>query len=361
MSPALSPNFKSSFRKKLLLWYKKHRRDLPWRRTQDPYRIWVSEIMLQQTQVSTVIPYYENFLKKFPTLQKLARAPEEAVLAQWAGLGYYRRAKLLHQGARFILRELGGRFPENPESLKKLPSIGEYTAGAIASIAFHQAAPLVDGNVIRVYSRIFAKRGHAKETQLKKQIWDLAGILVAPENPGDFNQALMELGAMVCRPNLPACGRCPVSSLCRAYEQGNPQVYPETPPAGKIIKLKRVAAVCERAGKVLFVKPKRARWFQGMWSLPHDYWEGNAAPEEVLKRFLREDLGIRLSRPQNLGSTHHGITHHRITTLAWRGQTSGRPRKGQHYEITKYFPIQALNKLALPSFDRKVLQAGKLL
>ncbi|MBI3317834.1 MAG: A/G-specific adenine glycosylase, partial [Candidatus Omnitrophica bacterium] len=194
------------FRRQLLAWYlKNHRKDLPWRKTTDPYRIWVSEIMLQQTQVATVIPYYRRFLKRFPTLRSLAIAQATEVVEAWSGLGYYSRARNLHSAAQEVLWWHGGRLPREPEELLKLPGIGRYTAGAIASIAYDRPAPVLDGNVARVLSRTVGIRRKIQDPAVQKKLWATSSALVPPKSPGTFNQALMELGALVCTPKDPQC------------------------------------------------------------------------------------------------------------------------------------------------------------
>ncbi|HSG04908.1 MAG TPA: A/G-specific adenine glycosylase, partial [Nitrospiria bacterium] len=208
MKPA-SPNI-TLLRKHLLAWYRKSRRDLPWRRTRDPYHILVSEIMLQQTQVDTVIPYYHRFLKAFPTVSKLSRAPERKVLKLWEGLGYYSRARNLHRAAKEVHSGFEGKVPDTLEKLESLPGIGRYTAGAVASIAFDRRTPIVDGNVKRVLCRLFAIEDDPAATSVKNRLWELAESLVPGKSPGDFNQALMEFGATLCRPRNPSCGECPV-------------------------------------------------------------------------------------------------------------------------------------------------------
>lgn len=354
------PSFRTNFRRNLLQWYRKHKRDLPWRRLRDPYAIWVSEVMLQQTQVVTVIPYYEKFLSCFPTLRTLAEAPEEAVLAQWAGLGYYRRAKLLHRGAQAVMKEHGGKMPEQAVALRELPGIGPYTAGAIASIAFGCAEPLVDGNVVRVLSRIFRRRGHAKEGRLQKEIWALAAELIDPDAAGDFNQGLMELGATLCRVVLPSCHRCPVAGLCAAAQSGDPESFPETPPAQKTLRLTRGVAVALRGEAVLLLKPKVSRWFQGMWSLPHEYVGEGGEGAGLLREGLKTKLGLDFDPREALPSTTHGITHHRITSLAWKGEVAGRLKPSADYEEARFFSTAELKSLALPNLDRKVLTAAQI-
>jgi A/G-specific adenine glycosylase len=248
-----------TFHTVLLDWYRRHCRDLPWRRTRDPYRIWLSEIMLQQTRVATVTERYERFLKRFPTVQKLAAARESSVLAQWSGLGYYRRARNLHVAARKTVNELAGNFPDTSEELRKLPGIGRYTAAAIASIAFNEPIAVVDGNVERVISRLLGTPGISE-----KQLWNAAERLLSREQPGNFNQAMMELGATVCLPNEPRCPECPVRSFCRT--QGR-----QTPAGRKPRRPKRDVAylLSRRNGTVLLVRRSATeRLMPGMWELP---------------------------------------------------------------------------------------------
>ena len=212
----------AAIRRDLLSWYDRERRDLPWRRTQDPYRVWLSEIMLQQTRVETVIPYYERFLERFPTVSDLAEAPIDDVLARWSGLGYYRRARSLHEAAGQIVREHAGVFPEDSAEALALPGVGRYTAGAILSIAYGRPEPILDGNVIRILSRWLRLGPEIPQSHL----WTLAEDLVPEERPGDFNQAMMELGATVCTPRSPSCLLCPVQERCEARAEGTPERYP---------------------------------------------------------------------------------------------------------------------------------------
>ena len=204
----------------LLGWYDANKRAMPWRRTKDPYRIWLSEVMLQQTTVATVIGYFERFLERFPDVRALARADEAAVLRLWAGLGYYSRARNLHRAAKAVVEEHAGRFPRTLQGLRSLPGVGRYTAAAVASIAFGLPAELVDGNVIRVYARLFALRGDPRSPALQEKVWTLAAEHLDHGRPGDWNQALMELGATVCSPVGPECGRCPLSKSCLARKRG---------------------------------------------------------------------------------------------------------------------------------------------
>ncbi len=316
--------------------------------------------MLQQTQVATVIPFYQKFLKRFPNPASLARAKEEVVLSHWAGLGYYRRAKLLHHGVQKVQKEFNGDLPHHPEELQKIPGIGRYTAGAIASMAFQYPAPLVDGNVIRVYSRVFRIQGHAKESVLQKKIWEIAQQLVDPKKPGDFNQALMELGATTCRTFVPACERCPVSKLCGAFNHGNPEAYPKAAPRQKTVSLHRAVALCLSDHHILLVKRHHSRWFDGLWELPHDYLEEKGEVEKNLQTFLKDQLGISLKNLRPVPTTTHAITHHRISSLAWLGEPHGSLKPQKYYQDAKFFPLKALPTTALPNLDRKVLVGAGL-
>lgn len=249
---------KSRFRRHLLTWYDRNGRDLPWRRDHDPYRVWISEIMLQQTRVGAVLEHYQSFLRRFPTVQDLARAREASVLAVWSGLGYYRRARMLHRAAKKIVREYGGRFPTTSHELLDLDGIGRYTAAAVASIAFGEALAVVDGNVERVLGRL-AGRDLPGEKR-----WQAAATLLSPQRPGDFNQAMMELGATVCLPRQPRCQVCPVFDFCVSRGE------PATAEKGKRQQKREISyAFCRRNGAIFLVRrPKQVSLMPGMWELP---------------------------------------------------------------------------------------------
>ena len=240
-------------RGEILRWYLKHRRDLPWRRTRDPYAIWVSEIMLQQTRVETVIPYFARFLDRFPDVAALARAREPDILSAWSGLGYYSRARNLRAAAAFLVRERGGRIPEEPSALREMPGVGEYTAAAIASVAFGKPAAAIDGNVIRVLSRIAGLKGRRDSASLRREVARRAIALARGRRPGDWTQALMELGALICLPRDPLCTSCPARARCRAAKSGHPDRYPEAAAAPKPKSEHRVMLVARRKGRVLLV------------------------------------------------------------------------------------------------------------
>ncbi len=257
--------------KNLAVWFGRAARDLPWRRTRDPYRIWLSEVMLQQTRVDTVIPYYERFLARFPDARALAEAPLDDVLALWSGLGYYSRARSLHQAAKQLVDEHAGVFPSSAEALRALRGVGPYTAGAIASIAFDAREPLVDGNVGRVLSRAYGVSLDARGTEAQKVFWETATRLVNAEAdvpPSVLNQALMELGALVCSPTKPGCGVCPLAKLCVAHRDGLTEVLPVMSARAKPKPVAMVAAVAWRGGRVLLAQRSAQGLFGGMWEPP---------------------------------------------------------------------------------------------
>lgn len=317
----LDDELTSSLRESLLGWFDEHQRQLPWRETDDPYAIWVSEIMLQQTQVITVKAYYERWMELFPDVETLALASIEEVLDAWAGLGYYRRAKFLHRGAQKVVDELDGEIPDSAKGLKKIPGIGPYTAGAIASIAYGEAAPLVDGNVERVFARLFAIAGDPKTNANQKTFWNIAGALVDPEAPGDFNQSLMELGATVCTPKKPTCLLCPVRSSCQGFATGDPTTFPATV---KRTKQKKVSVaslvICiedEGTRSVLLVRRPQDGLLPGLLEFPTSEQIPRA---DVSKEFSwREKIDAALdaievvlppdARFVPLGKTSHTFSH----------------------------------------------------
>jgi A/G-specific adenine glycosylase len=254
----------------LVRWFRAGHRDLPWRRTREPYRVWISEIMLQQTRVEVVVPYYERFVARFPTPHALADAPLDDVLAAWSGLGYYRRARQLHAAAALVVREHAGELPAEDEALRALPGIGRYTAGAIRSIAFGHAAPIVDGNVARVLSRLFALAGGPGDAAWEKRLWTLATALVPAADPSAFNQGLMELGATVCTPRAPRCEACPLARFCRAHAAGREEAYPPAKKRARPEKVERwvLLAVRPRDGAVWMRRRGDDEHNAGQWEAP---------------------------------------------------------------------------------------------
>ncbi len=329
---SLDQSFIRSFRRRLLDWFRRHRRELPWRETKDPYAIWISEIMLQQTQVATVIPYYDRFLARFPTVEDLAAAETDEVLRHWAGLGYYSRARSLHAAARHIVAEHGGRFPHEEEQVLALPGVGRYTAGAIRSIAFDIPAPLLDGNVTRVLTRVLALRGDPKSAPLHKKLWRIAEELVAPKTASEFNQGMMELGALVCTPRNPDCGRCPVRRLCEANRLGLTRDLPETPARRPTVSVTlAAAAITDARGRLLIVQRQGEDLLEGFWELPTV--EHQEPVERALETAVRERTGLQIRLGRRLGRVRHTITYRRLQVIVLAGQclSSGRASRGRDW------------------------------
>lgn len=262
-----APGF-TAFQDALLSWYDEHRRDLPWRRERDPYRIWVSEVMLQQTRVETVIPYYERFIARFPDAEALAAASEEDVLSHWAGLGYYRRARYLHAGVREVVSRYGGTVPSDLAEVASLPGVGPYTAGAIVSIAYDEPVPAVDGNVMRVLSRLHQLRDDVRQPASRRRFEAVAAELVPQQRAGDFNQALMELGALVCVPGRPRCGQCPVVQFCAAHAAGEQNELPIRSRSPRPQEQELACAIVEQAGRVLVERRPSEGLLAAMWQFP---------------------------------------------------------------------------------------------
>ena len=334
---------KLKFRRRLLAWYDGQARALPWRESRDPYRVWVSEIMLQQTRVAAVIEKYQEFLRRFPTVEKLAGTREDSVLAAWSGLGYYRRARMMHAAAKVIVRELGGKFPESEEGWRALPGIGRYTAAAIASIAFDEPVAVVDGNVERVLQRLCGRRRAGEE------LWTTASELLEAKRPGDFNQAMMELGAVVCTPRAPECLMCPVMELCATRG--------ELAGAGRASRQKKREihyALHLRDGEVLLVRRALdAPVMAGMWELPEvaEPRVGSVGQQVPPPRFARprNDKNKRAAGQQPWFTVRHSITVTDYTVRVWRGKATPR-------HAGKWIAVERLGRVALTGLARKILR-----
>lgn len=301
---------------KLLAWYDENARILPWREDPQPYRVWVSEIMLQQTRVEAVKPYFERFLKALPTVEELAKAPEEQILKLWEGLGYYNRVRNLQRGAQTVMAEHGGVIPASFELLKKLPGIGEYTAGAISSIAFQIKVPAVDGNVLRVISRVLWRTDNILDVKVKRRMEDEIREIL-PERAGDFNQSLMELGATVCLPNgAPKCEECPLQELCRAHQRGEEESLPVKAKAKKRKKEDRTVFLLVCGGRIALQKRPEKGLLAGLWELPSH--AGKLEEPEAEK--LLESWGIQLAEPlQKEKNAKHIFSHVEWHMRCWRG------------------------------------------
>ncbi|MEK6684406.1 MAG: A/G-specific adenine glycosylase [Nitrospirota bacterium] len=298
--------------KRLLTWYHRNKRDLPWRKTKDPYRILVSEIMLQQTQVVTVIPYYRRFIRTFPTVFSLARAPLQKVLKLWEGLGYYSRARNLHRAAQEIRNRWKNKVPSTIEGLSSLPGIGRYTAGAVASIAFDVKTPIVDGNVRRILCRIFAIRKDPRRAVVQERLWRLAAEILPEHSVGDFNQALMELGATVCLPQTPFCPSCPVCEFCQAHRMGVQDRIPVRVVKRPIPHHEMLVALVQN-GRGLLIGPRpEGGLLAGLWSFPEMDWMEAMTPRRIEKA-IEKQLGLKTNLRWPLEPVAHTFSHKRIT------------------------------------------------
>ncbi len=305
----------TKFSTRLLEWYRKNGRKFPWRGHPDPYAIWVSEIMLQQTRVEIVVPYFDRWMKRFPTIKALAEAGEEQVLSSWEGLGYYSRARNLHHAAKIVLKEYGGELPSERGQLIRLPGIGRYTAGAIASIAFDRNEPTLDGNIRRVLSRVFNIAVPADTRMGSEVFWDLAAHQLPIIRAGDYNQALMDLGAMICLPRNPKCPVCPVRVLCRARKLRLQEQRPVLKPRKITPHQLQVAAVILKRGKVLLAKRPSKGLLGGMWEFPNGKVHHKSTHE--LERVLKKEYGLVVQGKDELATIEHAYTHFSVSVQAY--------------------------------------------
>ncbi|MCB8984078.1 MAG: A/G-specific adenine glycosylase [Ardenticatenaceae bacterium] len=349
----------------LLDWWDAGHAAWPWRGTRDPYRIWVSEIMLQQTQIATVIPYYERWLARFPTVQDLAAASLDDVLKLWEGLGYYSRARHMHAAAQRVVADWHGRFPTTAAHLQTLPGIGRYTAGAIASIAFDEPVPVLDGNVIRVLSRLTDLPDDVTQTAVKNHLWQLAAGLVPPERPGDYNQALMELGQTICLPQKPLCLLCPLAGLCLARQRGTQLERPVKPPRQRTPHYDVVAGIIWQDGlgkdkQFLIAQRPLDGLLGGLWEFPGGKQEAGESLPAALEREIEEELALQIRVGDHLTSVKHAYTHFRITLHAFHAAyLGGQP---QHLGVADHawVTLADLDRYAFAVTDRKIIEALRL-
>jgi A/G-specific adenine glycosylase len=333
----------------LLMWYSRARRDLPWRRSRDAYRVWVSEIMLQQTQVERVRDFFERFLERFPDVHSLAAAPEHEVLRLWEGLGYYRRARQLHVAAQRVVADHGGVFPGSAAGLRGLPGIGRYTAGAIASIAFGLREPIVEANSRRVIARLAGHAARLDGPGGDEPIWQLAATLVPDRDPGRFNQALMDLGATVCVPERPLCTTCPLAGHCVAHRTRRTAEIPARIPRRKPERLRETAVVVRRAGRVLVVRRGAGEWWEGLWDFPR-MSGGWRAGRRVAAPLL---AGLACGPARRLGKIEHSVTHHRIAldVVGCDARRAGPPARGR-----RWVEPATLESLAMAAPARRIVR-----
>lgn len=348
----LDAEWKRSFRRRLLAWYTKHARDLPWRRSRDPYRVWVSEVMLQQTQVETVRPYFERFIAAFPTVATLAAADEQDVLRLWEGLGYYRRARSLHAAAKQVVADHDSRMPGDVATLLTLAGIGRYTAGAIVSIAYDKPAPILEANTVRLLTRLIAYDGQPTSTAGQRRLWAVAEELLPAKGCAAFNQALMELGALVCTPVAPRCEECPVEKLCRARAEGSVDRLGPTTKKLKFSDL-REAAVVVRKGSLVLVRQcgEDERW-AGLWDFPRFAIEaeGPLFARDELREKLLAQTGITCDPGPLITTLKHGVTRFRITLQCYEATHTGGRLRG----VAKWVKPTDLEALPLSVTGRKL-------
>ena len=341
-------------RRRLLAWFDQNRRDLPWRRDRDPYRIWVSEVMLQQTQVAAVVPFFERFLAAFPTVADLAQADEQEVLRLWEGLGYYRRARNLHQAARRLVAQHGGRFPDDPQACRALPGIGRYMAGAILSQAFDRRLPIVEANSLRVFCRLFGQRADPRRGPASRWLWRTAEDILPKQRAGDFNQALMELGALVCTPKQPKCGACPLAGACAARRLGLQEKIPLPAAKPAPVEVHEVAVVVRRARKVLLVqRPDQGRWSR-MWEFPHGDVGKREKQEAAARRVLLELTGLKADLIGAIQTLRHSVTHHRITLTCFTARHRSGRFRSSFYTAARWVTAYELHGYPVSVPQRKL-------
>jgi A/G-specific adenine glycosylase len=371
-------------RSRVLRWYDNHGRKLPWRESADPYRIWISEIMLQQTTVAAVVPYFERFLERFPDVQSLAAAEQEHVLKLWEGLGYYSRARNLHKAAGMIVDTLDGRFPESSEELKQLPGIGPYTAGAISSFAFNQPAAILEANTLRLFSRLIALEIDPRGAEGQKKLWKFAGWIVSRTRAADFNQAVMDIGSQVCRPVDPGCRKCPLLASCKAYEAGLQHQIPLEKKKTEITDVVEVSIAVRRENRFLLRQRSENERWAGLWDfvrfeIPQDVGEGIQVPGKKrikasvlpgqqslfgaellepkyvvpasIRQQVEEQTGLLISSYQTVAQIRHAVTRYRIRLLCLDcAADGGRLRRGSGY---KWCSTRQLTELPLSTTGRQ--------
>ena len=353
MTPLPDSQWRRRLRSRLRRWYQNNARDLPWRRTRDPYEIWVSEIMLQQTQVATVIPYFERFLAALPDIASLAAAEEEQVLKLWEGLGYYRRARQLHQAAKRVMQEHHGVLPTDAKAVRTLPGVGRYTAGAILSIAYDAREPILEANTLRLFSRWLAFGGDPASSHGQELLWRFAQQLLPNKAVGNFNQALMELGSEVCRPRDPDCDQCPVAPLCAAQRESLQAVIPRPKKKTHYESVEHACVIVWRGPQVLLRRCGQGERWSGLWDFPRfaiPASRASASPRDLAQQVNRQ-TGIRIKSVAAFETIHHGVTRFRITLSCYQAEYLG----GRHGKRDQRWVLPAeLQELPLSTTGRKI-------
>lgn len=356
-SSILSTRKIHTIQNKMLDWYHKSKRSMPWRNTKDPYLIWISEIMLQQTQVTTVIPYFEKFKKRFPTVKSLADARLDVVLKHWEGLGYYARARNLHKAAIIIRDNFSNCFPTTPDEIKQLPGIGRYTVGAIGSIAFGHRMPVLDGNVIRVLTRLFGIQEDPKSSEINKRLWNISEqLLPGSDKVGDFNQSLMELGAIICTPRQPQCTACPLSKYCMANASELTDVIPYRKLSRKLPHKVISAGVIHCHDKVLITQRPAKGLLGGLWEFPGGKKEQGESLRQCLVRELKEELDITVKTESKIMAIDHGYSHFTVTIHFYLCSIVEGTVKKLEVDDFKWVTPKQLSKYAFPAADQPIVK-----
>ena len=347
----------SAFRARLLAWYRQNKRQTSWRDSGNPYHVWVSEVMLQQTRVDQMAPYFERFIRAFPTLQALATASEDQVLKVWEGLGYYARARNMHKAAKRMTFELGGRIPDTYQELIELPGIGQYTAAAVSSIAFDRDHPVLDGNVTRVLCRLLRIEEEPIRAHVKAQLIAAGETLLARGEAGDFNQAMMELGSRVCTPQSPSCPTCPVGDWCRAKaELDDPASLPRKAPRKQRPHYHVAAGLIRKGDELLIAQRPAEGMLGGLWEFPGGKQEPGESLPECLVREIREELGIEIEVDERLTSVDHAYSHFSITLHAFAARYVRGTPQALGCADWRWVAPEALDDFALPRADRLIVE-----
>jgi A/G-specific adenine glycosylase len=351
MSPRVS--LSSSSKRKLFDWFDRHARPLPWRQDRDPYRIWLSEVMLQQTTVAAVAPRFERFLARFPSINALAAADEQELLKEWEGLGYYHRARNLRAAAQILVGEHRGSFPNDPDAVARLPGVGRYILGAVLSQAFDRRLPIVEANTKRVLCRLFGQRGDPKSPPVREWLWEAALAVLPKARIGDFNQALMELGATVCTPKSPSCNQCPLRAACAARKLGDPGSIPVTAPKPPIVKVREICVVFRRAGRVLLARrPATGRW-PNMWEFPRVVLKGKESQESAARRLIGS-LGLSAEPGMKVMAIRYTVTRYRMSMVCLEARARAVGFRSDYYEEGRWVRPADLGNYPVSSPQRKL-------
>lgn len=340
----------------LMKWFSKHQRELPWRKNYNPYEVWISEIMLQQTQVATMLPYFERWMKVFPTIESVAKASEDGLLKQWEGLGYYSRARNLRKAAIQIMEKHDGKFPDRYEAILKLPGIGRYTAGAIASIAFNQEKPIVDGNVMRVLSRLNNDGRNTRASNVVQVYWKWSESLIPKGNARNFNQAIMEFGALICTPKSPLCGSCPLQQECRSFKTGTVNQRPNRGISRGKEKISVAVAIIENMNKIFVQKRAQKGLMGGLWEFPGGKLERDETAEEGLKREISEELGIEVKSIRPFMTIKHAYTRFLVDLHCFRAEYAGGDITLNAAIDYRWVEVSEMNQLPFPAANKQLIQ-----